>query len=170
MLHPRSSLCHPTYPPGLCADRLISWMVVSLVLVIGIGGLLTASNPVDTNVLKVWRSKGAVVAAEEPPGDGFKYCLVCKAYVVDRALHCRYCDKCVPRLDHHCFYVNNCIGERNYRLYLGGLCSVFAFSLSHAVVSVVGCIAVRQGQMNDFLLGYSLSSLGFKLLLGSQRF
>ena len=32
--------------------------------------------------------------------------------------HCRYCDKCVERLDHHCKWLNTCVGSKNYMHFL----------------------------------------------------
>ena len=35
-----------------------------------------------------------------------------------RAHHCRYCNKCILRMDHHCFTLNKCIGKKNYLFFL----------------------------------------------------
>ncbi|KAI8909762.1 DHHC palmitoyltransferase-domain-containing protein [Gorgonomyces haynaldii] len=50
------------------------------------------------------------------------------------ALHCKYCNKCIRRLDHHCFYVNNCIGYYNYRSYLVTMIGGCLYSLGHTIM------------------------------------
>ena len=110
-------------------------------LLIGFGSSLIAAliDPADPRVARS-HNKNSVAPAtttthdvESSPGDVLlKECQKCQTRVYVRvqkmsrlsssslpsqqeSLHCRYCDKCVLRLDHHCFYLNTCIGKRNYR-------------------------------------------------------
>ncbi|KAI9221023.1 DHHC palmitoyltransferase-domain-containing protein [Blastocladiella britannica] len=62
------------------------------------------------------------------PDPGTIYCSRCTSYFNEQCLHCRYCDRCVFRLDHHCFYANNCVGKENYRVFLASIGSLWLLS------------------------------------------
>ena len=51
-----------------------------------------------------------------------RFCETCKIYKPDRCHHCKYCNKCMLKLDHHCFWFDNCITFNNYKYFY---CSVF---------------------------------------------
>ena len=56
-------------------------------------------------------------------------CRFCNIIKPERVFHCRYCRKCIRKMDHHCFVVNNCIGYYNYKLFLNLLINTFITSL-----------------------------------------
>ncbi|KAI8615571.1 DHHC palmitoyltransferase-domain-containing protein [Chytriomyces sp. MP71] len=134
---------------------LQAWMGLLFSIVFIAGFSLSASNPVDPSVLRVWKfGVQGPREWEDAIERGAKYCVVCKAHVEEESLHCKYCDKCIPRLDHHCFYVNNCIGRKNYTLYVFGLVSLFAFSASHFVVASIALVYAFQNDVQA-LLGFN---------------
>ncbi|KAI8987153.1 DHHC palmitoyltransferase-domain-containing protein [Pilobolus umbonatus] len=45
---------------------------------------------------------------------GPRFCKACTVYKPPRSHHCRYCNRCVLRMDHHCPWINNCVGNNNY--------------------------------------------------------
>ncbi|KAI3650474.1 hypothetical protein MP228_003955 [Amoeboaphelidium protococcarum] len=59
-----------------------------------------------------------------------KRCFKCSLEVSIDTIHCRYCDKCIPRMDHHCFFLNTCIGQvLRFALY-GNLAFLSVFELN----------------------------------------
>lgn len=55
---------------------------------------------------------------------------MCKSHVSDTAKHCGQCNRCVSNFDHHCNWLNNCVGRPNYRVFIGLIWSVCAFTLT----------------------------------------
>ncbi|KAJ3254961.1 hypothetical protein HDU77_003875 [Chytriomyces hyalinus] len=139
------TLCINVVDQGAPRVYLVAVFTALLLSMLGNGFALSCSNPVDPHVSAVWKS-GVEGKLDEPPTDDrvSKFCWVCKAHVETDSLHCRYCDKCIPRLDHHCFYVNNCIGRRNYGLYISSLISIFLYSSAQAATSVISFVAAAQ--------------------------
>lgn len=45
---------------------------------------------------------------------GPRFCKTCHVYKPPRSHHCRYCGRCVLKMDHHCPWINNCVGHDNY--------------------------------------------------------
>lgn len=45
---------------------------------------------------------------------GPRFCKSCKCYKPPRTHHCRYCRRCVLKMDHHCPWISNCVGHDNY--------------------------------------------------------
>ncbi|KAI7896792.1 DHHC palmitoyltransferase-domain-containing protein, partial [Mucor mucedo] len=45
---------------------------------------------------------------------GPRFCKSCAVYKPPRSHHCRYCKRCVLKMDHHCPWINNCVGHNNY--------------------------------------------------------
>jgi hypothetical protein len=76
---------------------------------------------------------GIVLTLKEPPTVRSSRptieCMIC-GRVPEESMHCKYCNKCVPRLDHHCFYVNTCIASHNYSMYIITLVSTISLSLT----------------------------------------
>lgn len=49
---------------------------------------------------------------------GPRFCKTCVVYKPPRSHHCRYCGRCVLKMDHHCPWINNCVGHDNYGHFL----------------------------------------------------
>ncbi|KAI9302543.1 DHHC palmitoyltransferase-domain-containing protein [Cunninghamella echinulata] len=47
-----------------------------------------------------------------------RFCKSCQCYKPPRTHHCRYCGRCVLKMDHHCPWINNCVGIKNYPHFL----------------------------------------------------
>ena len=58
-----------------------------------------------------------------------KWCKTCRIWRPPCASHCSECNVCVERFDHHCPWMGQCIGKRNYRYFLGFVCSTSALSV-----------------------------------------
>ncbi|KAI9027182.1 DHHC palmitoyltransferase-domain-containing protein [Phycomyces nitens] len=58
----------------------------------------------------------AVVIKENKPLGitGPRVCKACNIYKPPRSHHCRYCKRCVLKMDHHCPWIDNCVGHGNY--------------------------------------------------------
>lgn len=61
--------------------------------------------------------------------NGRKFCDTCRIWRPLRAIHCRYCDTCVRKLDHHCPWIGTCVGERNHKYFFGFLCTLTIYTL-----------------------------------------
>ena len=46
------------------------------------------------------------------------YCSKCDLVKEPRVHHCRYCRKCILRMDHHCPWVGNCVGKLNHKYFI----------------------------------------------------
>ncbi|CAH0482591.1 unnamed protein product [Peronospora belbahrii] len=64
-------------------------------------------------------------------------CRRCNLLKPFRAHHCRFCDRCVLRMDHHCPWVANCVGEGNYKFFFHFIMYAF-FILSMCVRALAG--------------------------------
>ncbi|KAG2230980.1 hypothetical protein INT48_002759 [Thamnidium elegans] len=78
--------------------------------------------------LAVTTDPGKIPIAWEPPSSliaplkemasegvtGPRFCKTCHVYKPPRSHHCRYCGRCVLKMDHHCPWINNCVGHDNY--------------------------------------------------------
>ncbi|KAI8086229.1 palmitoyltransferase PFA4 [Halteromyces radiatus] len=47
-----------------------------------------------------------------------RFCKSCQIYKPPRTHHCRYCRRCVLKMDHHCPWIFNCVGVFNYPHFL----------------------------------------------------
>ncbi|EGR30296.1 hypothetical protein IMG5_135620 [Ichthyophthirius multifiliis] len=49
-----------------------------------------------------------------------KYCYKCSLnpWKPDRVHNCKYCKKCIFRMNHHCDWINNCVRIKNHKYYL----------------------------------------------------
>ncbi|KAI8888132.1 zf-DHHC-domain-containing protein [Backusella circina FSU 941] len=58
---------------------------------------------------------------KELPAEGItgpRFCKTCNVYKPPRSHHCRYCRRCVLKMDHHCPWINNCVGHANHGHFL----------------------------------------------------
>lgn len=72
-------------------------------------------------------------------------CKKCRMLRPPRSHHCRYCGRCVRKMDHHCPWVNNCVGFNNQKYFLQFLFWV-ALTCLYAIITTVvywakGCAA-----------------------------
>eukprot|EP00466_Bigelowiella_natans_P007469 jgi/Bigna1/90839/estExt_fgenesh1_pg.C_800113 len=45
-----------------------------------------------------------------------RYCNLTVPY--GRIYHCKFCGRCISKMDHHCVFLNNCIGMRNHKIFM----------------------------------------------------
>lgn len=45
-------------------------------------------------------------------------CFKCESWRPERAHHCKYCNKCVLKMDHHCPWIANCVGYYNQKSFV----------------------------------------------------
>lgn len=70
----------------------------------------------DENPKSILSSFKELILPSEEINNG-DYCLKCKNSKPPRTHHCRYCDRCILRMDHHCPWLGNCIGFENHKYY-----------------------------------------------------
>lgn len=105
-------------------DTVAAKVIVAVCYTTSVGVLVlaaikaTSCDPADAHV----RCQG--MHLKNDPCADMPYCTMCSVPVYPQSKHCRACNKCVNVFDHHCMWLNNCIGERNYRPFLGCICSV----------------------------------------------
>jgi len=105
-------------------DTVAAKVIVAVCYTTSVGVLVlacikaTSCDPADAHI----RCQG--MHLKNDPCADMPYCTMCSVPVYPQSKHCRACNKCVNVFDHHCMWLNNCIGERNYRPFLGCICSV----------------------------------------------
>ncbi|KAK9320776.1 hypothetical protein V1517DRAFT_263722 [Lipomyces orientalis] len=50
--------------------------------------------------------------------DSRHFCIFCFTRRPLRSKHCKFCERCVAKLDHHCPWISNCVSVRNHRVFL----------------------------------------------------
>lgn len=94
------------------------------------------------------------------------YCYLCEVNVDSSSKHCRFCNKCVQVFDHHCKWLNTCVGRKNYRYFLGIVCSVFLMTGESFALSLA--FMIEAFAIPDRFLGRVLSFNDFQYFLGSS--
>lgn len=64
---------------------------------------------------------------------GIENCPLCQVYSLQRAYHCRHCDRCVLFASHHCCSLGECVGYGNHKFY-------FLFISYLAVCCFLSCV------------------------------
>lgn len=79
----------------------------------------------------------------EPDGRRWtqKFCADCLLWRPLGCGHCKYCHRCILRLDHHCIFTGTCIGERNRGFFVVFLLCA-GTALLHSMVGVCRCVFV----------------------------
>ncbi|KAI8342988.1 DHHC palmitoyltransferase-domain-containing protein, partial [Chlamydoabsidia padenii] len=65
-----------------------------------------------------WEPPSFVLNTSDTTTTPPRFCKTCQVYKPPRAHHCRYCHRCVLKMDHHCPWINNCVGIYNYPHFL----------------------------------------------------
>ncbi|KAI8366111.1 DHHC palmitoyltransferase-domain-containing protein [Radiomyces spectabilis] len=108
--------------------------------------------------LAVTTDPGRIPADWEPPSSllittktnpsegitGPRFCKSCNIHKPPRAHHCRYCRRCVLKMDHHCPWINNCVGYANYGHFMR-----FVFYVNFACFYVVVLLIWRVRSIMD---------------------
>ncbi|PUZ65677.1 hypothetical protein GQ55_3G243900 [Panicum hallii var. hallii] len=68
-----------------------------------------------------------------------RYCQKCCHYKPPRAHHCRFCKRCVLKMDHHCIWINNCVGHENYKIFLVFVLYAVVASF-YAMILIIGSV------------------------------
>jgi len=96
----------PWYDLNLWSQTIVSAMFVAVVLTICQDYLLVCfrdpGKPTDVHF------------HELPSTKSIGWCQHCKEPKPARCHHCRWCSRCVLKMDHHCIFTNSCIGLKNY--------------------------------------------------------
>lgn len=104
----------------------------SLVTVLARPSVYTPTEPLPVCVT-VKRSNGAP-----------RWCSKCEAPKPDRCHHCRFCRRCIVRMDHHCpWLMDTCIGQRNYKAFVLLLMYTSLFCIYALETTVRAIIALR---------------------------
>lgn len=116
---------------GLAAF-LWSMTAWSLVTVLARPSVYTPTEPLPVCVT-VKRSNGAP-----------RWCSKCESPKPDRCHHCRFCRRCIVRMDHHCpWLMDTCIGQRNYKAFVLLLLYASLFCIYALETTVRACISLR---------------------------
>jgi len=106
-------------------------------VVIGIAGILYILM-VSFMLVAAFTDPGFIPRGDKPcpkkheswiNAQGEKFCVTCRIWRPLRAIHCRYCNACVKKLDHHCPWIGTCVGERNYKYFFGFLSTLTLYNL-----------------------------------------
>jgi hypothetical protein len=91
---------------------------------------------------------------------GQKFCVTCNIWRPLRAVHCRWCNACVKKLDHHCPWLGNCVGERNHKYFFGFLFTLtlyilvmFAGAVLQLVEEAVAEVQDRKLDKREWIMG-----------------
>jgi hypothetical protein len=87
-------------------------------------------------------------------------CCAARSRRICRAHHCKYCGRCVLKMDHHCPWVNNCIGFRNYKFFM-------LFCMYTTLASCYVCVNMLAGLVSMTSGGESLGPVRNRLLLAA---
>ncbi|KAG0168899.1 Palmitoyltransferase [Apophysomyces sp. BC1034] len=94
-----------------------------------------------------WEPPSSLVPSKENRTLGItgpRFCKSCDLYKPPRSHHCRYCKRCVLKMDHHCPWINNCVGHGNYNHFLR-----FVFYVDFACFYVVALLVWRIRSIMD---------------------
>ncbi|XP_076964548.1 palmitoyltransferase ZDHHC19-like [Callospermophilus lateralis] len=72
-----------------------------------------------------------------------QWCSKCSFHHPPWTHHCPFCNICVEDFDHHCLWVNNCVGQKNFRIFVLLLVSLFLYLVVLLATSVLFLIRTR---------------------------
>eukprot|EP00002_Diphylleia_rotans_P016696 TRINITY_DN3247_c0_g4_i1.p1 TRINITY_DN3247_c0_g4~~TRINITY_DN3247_c0_g4_i1.p1 ORF type:complete len:212 (-),score=22.06 TRINITY_DN3247_c0_g4_i1:476-1111(-) len=65
-----------------------------------------------------WKCNSHPKVSEATIDPSRRYCYTCNIYRPERAHHCRFCRRCILKMDHHCPWVCNCVGLYNHKYFV----------------------------------------------------
>lgn len=117
---------------------------------------------INENLINRIKSKGYVEKKQSTLPRFCKSCLVLKP---DRSHHCKFCKRCVLKMDHHCPYLNNCVGLHNYKFFMNSLIYSVLCGLMVSFTMWKGMIKIWEDGRKDLLEQVMVGNIYFGHLI-----
>ncbi|KAK8994664.1 hypothetical protein V6N11_045739 [Hibiscus sabdariffa] len=147
--------------PGVINALVYTAIAVMCVFNYAVAILADPGRVPSTYMPDIEYSKISIHEIKRKGGD-LRYCQKCSHFKPPRAHHCRFCKRCILRMDHHCVWINNCVGHANYKAFF--VFVVYAvIACFYSLVLLVGSLnsdsQIDEQQRDSFRIVYVISGL-----------